>query len=272
MTNKQAAAAEFRKYVGEKHYKISAQTLNTIDLFANQYDQFTEDAFVEFCVNQKLTNTSYERLKSVFNRFFIFCIEKGIVSENPITAEVDKKIESSFPKKKVIYTKEDIGKACDFYVEGKKYLEALIVYSLFEGITLEELVAIKKDDVKVKNVVLPDRLFRIDKYHKFLLNKVGELKIGFFYNNRAGKLTQYQLREDEYVVRFIDNSFYPSTDEEKVVKLRRKLTHEGFSKLILRDSGIIHYAKDVDITIEKFQMTKSQITRIVHSYDSLREA
>lgn len=269
---KQQAAEKFCKKMTDKRYKISSQTLDKVMLFANQYE-LTEDDFIKFCVGQKLTNTSYNRIKPVFNKFFLFCIDEGIISINPISSAAEQKIEASFPRKKTIYTKEEIIKACNFYVEGKKYVEALIVYSLFEGITVEELAEVKKSDLKTKNVILPTRMFKIDKFHRELFGKVANSKLGFFYNNKSGKLSQVRLRDSDFIIRYIDNEQHPTNAEERVIKLRRKLFYEGFSKLILRDSGLVYYSKQNATDIcEKYQMSQAQIKRIVHSYDSLREA
>lgn len=264
----------FEDYINKAPYLRKKDILGTVDAYLKSIEN-DDIASKENVVNFLMKANSSKSLSartSRLRKFFDFCVDNKIVSENPVDLIDQNEIEKIKEKidaniEYVSYEKlRDI--VDDKYKDGK-IVEAIIINAVFEGISFEEIANLKKEDVLADAIIIRDGLhLKVDDNLLKMLNEFIKMdKVVLNGNGSTFDFVYLPLVESKYVIRYTARGKKAEDDAERTTQAYYRFYHAkiGIGYRRLMESGFLHHVKEMGLELE--DVTKSKINDVLNQYN-----
>ena len=211
---------------------------------------------LDFIRSKANTINTVKFYKNWLDIMFDILVSKRFVHKNPMDEINDSDLNELFDSvldKKTFITQAELLKIVDEYMQVNK-VRALCAYALFEGIKNDELAYIEKTEIDGNVIHIKGRNepFIMDKRLKQLMDEIKDSD--YVTIQRNGFEYKKEFVNSKYIIRSLAGK---RTVDDQIKVLRSKTNYirkeYGLNTKQIYESGFIHYAKQQNVTSERFK-------------------
>ena len=253
----------------EKYYETAVRFLERVE----DVSSVTADDVKSFLYDTSKTKSTFNTYRSHLVALFKFLISENIITKNPMD-DISKletiELREEVVKKQKRISHEDFRNICNSFLTGGNPIQAAIIASFYEGLSISELAMLEKADVYSNYLILKNRndyrLHLADYYANILKQAISTTRVNVWVGGVFDVRTD-EIVETKFLVRYSKRSRVTIDPKERAKQLSN---YYGFLKLPysineLTMSGMMHYIRQEVKTVE--DLTEDKIGHILERYN-----